>query len=136
MGFGEIQIWLGKLWENCDIVWWKFNRKIEYLSILGNLLLKIEPSEITSISYNKFFPVGGGFEPPNPLGTPLVVWKIANFSENLLRIQKIYRGVESKHWKGKMRTISRTLKKILTYSSAEFWEVVPATSVICIWLFK
>ena len=47
--------------------WWKLYRKIEFLFfLLENLLLKIEPSEITPFFYNNFFGFGGGGVPPSP----------------------------------------------------------------------
>ena len=46
---------------------------MEFFIILENLLLKIEPSEITSFFYNNFFGFGGGGGfPLSPLATPLV----------------------------------------------------------------
>ena len=53
----------GKFWENFEIFRWKFYRKIVFFIFIfyffENLLLKIEPSEITP------FLQGGGF-PPSP----------------------------------------------------------------------
>ena len=49
---------LWKSWENIDNFWWKLYRKIEvyflFIFILEDLLLLIEPSEITPFSYNNF----------------------------------------------------------------------------------
>ena len=50
---------LGNFWEICEIFWWKFNRLIEFLTIFGKLLLKLEPSEITSFFYSNIFHFGG-----------------------------------------------------------------------------
>ena len=56
-----------KFWENFEIFWYKFLRKMEILFFLflffiffDNLLLKIELSEITPFFYNNFFGFGGG----------------------------------------------------------------------------
>ena len=44
---------------------WNFYRKIEFfIFILENLLLKIQPSEITPFFYNNFFFFWGGVPPP------------------------------------------------------------------------
>ena len=70
---------VGKFWENFENFWWKFYRKIEFFIFifLENLLLKIEPSEITPFFFNNFFGFGGGgeFPPPFPLATPLNLMK-------------------------------------------------------------
>ena len=54
-----------------------------FILFFENLLLKIEPSEITPVFYNNFFGFGGGgnFPPFLPLATPLThterrAWKI------------------------------------------------------------
>ena len=64
---------IGKFWENLQNFWWKFYRKIEFLFyffiiyyLFLNLLLKIEPSEITPFFYNNFFGLGGRGFPPSP----------------------------------------------------------------------
>ena len=44
--------------------------KLYFYFYLGNLLLKIDPSEITPFFYNHFF--GWGISPLSPLATPLV----------------------------------------------------------------
>ena len=54
---------VGKVWESFEKFWWKFYRKIDFflfLFILENLLIKIEPSEITPSIYNNFFVFWGG----------------------------------------------------------------------------
>ena len=48
-----------------------------FIFILENLLLKIEPSEITPFFYNDFFLFRGDFH-PSPLATPL--WQRNIFS--------------------------------------------------------
>ena len=61
---------LRKIWK----FWWKYYRKFEFFFIfyLENLLLKIEPSEITPFFYSNFFGFGGGGFPPFlPLATRL-----------------------------------------------------------------
>ena len=66
--------WLGKFWENFENFWWKFNRKIEILSILEKIVAKNRSFGNNIIFYNQFFSGSGevGLNPPNPpCGTPL-----------------------------------------------------------------
>ena len=85
--FGQKTQIVGKFWENFENFWWKFYWKIEFLFyfilFFENLLLKIEPSEITPVFYTSFlvlFPseitpgrsLGGKGEiPPFPPGYAL-----------------------------------------------------------------
>ena len=90
--FGRKTQIVGKSWENFEIFWWKFLRKIEFFIFLENLLLKIELSEITPFFYNIFFGFGGGF-PPSPLATPLIR-QIAGFSWRNIQLGKLLCGQE------------------------------------------
>ena len=58
-----------RIW-NFENFWWKFYRTWNFI-FLKNLLLKIEPSEITAFFNYNFFCFGGF--PPFPLATPLKV---------------------------------------------------------------
>ena len=71
--FGRKTHIVRKFWDNFEIFWWKFYRKIEffifyfyYLFFFENLLLKIELSEITPFFYNNFFRFREGGFPPFP----------------------------------------------------------------------
>ena len=66
--------------------------KLDFNLFLGKLLLKIEPSEITSFFYNNFSGSGWGVEPANPLLTPLFVTKEKRLcASNLLVKLEFYR---------------------------------------------
>ena len=78
--FGRKTLIVGKFWENFEIFWWKFYRKIEFFIyflflffiFFENLLLKIELSEKRQFFYNNFFRFrGGGNFPPFPPGYAL-----------------------------------------------------------------
>ena len=68
-----------KFWEN---FWWKFNRKMNFyfIFILENLLLKIEPSEITPLFYNNFF----GFRGLSPRLRPCILYVAGDFYQGIL----------------------------------------------------
>ena len=57
---------LGKIWENFEDFWWKFNGKIEFLSILGKFVAKNRNFGNNIIFLQKNFPVRGVWTPPNP----------------------------------------------------------------------
>ena len=70
------RVWTKKTncWESLKIL--KFFdknplEKLNFYLFLEMLLLKIEPSEITSFFYNNFFNFGGGTFPAFPLPAPL-----------------------------------------------------------------
>ena len=70
--FGRKTQIVGKFWENFENFRCKFYWKIEFLFFIlffENVLLKIEPSEITPVFYNNFFGFGGGGISPFPLAT-------------------------------------------------------------------
>ena len=70
--FGRKTQIAGRFWENSEIFWWNFYRKIEFFYFyFFNLLLKIEPSVITPFFYNNFFRFRGDF-PPSPPAYALV----------------------------------------------------------------
>ena len=74
--FGRKTKIVGNFWENFDNFWWKFYSKIEFLFLIlffENLLLKIEPSEITPFSTTIFLVSGVRNFPPFPLATPLAL---------------------------------------------------------------
>ena len=80
--FGRKTQIVGKFWENFENFWWKFYRKLHFyfIFILENLLVKIEPSEITPFFYNNFsvwvgeFPLSPWlrlcYRPTAPSGSP------------------------------------------------------------------
>ena len=51
---------VGKFLRKFENFWWKFNRKIDFKLFLEKMLLKIEPSEITSFFYDIFSISEGG----------------------------------------------------------------------------
>ena len=51
--------WLGKFCKSLVKFWWKFNRKIEFLSILGNLVATNRAFGNTIIFLQQFFRFGG-----------------------------------------------------------------------------
>ena len=57
-----------------------------FILFFENLLLKIEPSEITPVFYNIFSVSGGGGFPPSPLATPLGMMYIHRGFENDLQL--------------------------------------------------
>ena len=70
--FGRKTQIVWKFWEHFEIFWWKLYRKIEFFifyfdffMFFENLLLKIEPSEITPFFYN-IFSVSWGVSPLSP----------------------------------------------------------------------
>ena len=73
-----------EFWENFESIWWKLNRKIEFLIFLGKLLLKIEPSEITSFFYNNFFHFGGVGTFPMPPPWRRLCFPFRDFPMNLI----------------------------------------------------
>ena len=53
----------------------KLNFYFIFIFMLENLLLKIEPSEITPFFYHNFFRFGGGDFPSSPCLRPLKSWR-------------------------------------------------------------
>ena len=72
-----------KFWENFENFWWEFYRKLIFIFILENLLLKIEPSEITPFFYN-IFSVSGD----SPWLRPLI-WMYRISRHNVVLCRKI-----------------------------------------------
>ena len=70
----------GIFWENLENFKWKFNWIIDFRLFLEKLMLKIEPSEITTFFHNIFFNFKCGTFPLFPLATPLariqMDWKL------------------------------------------------------------
>ena len=68
-----------KLLGNFEIFYENSIEKFNFIFIFENLLLKIEPSEITPLFYNNFFGFGGGGFPPFPPGSPLPYIRLGHF---------------------------------------------------------
>ena len=66
---------------------------------LENLLLKIEPSEITPFFCNNFFGFGGGRIFPLPPATPLTSWQILKFW-HFLELVPAWRAIYHQFWNG------------------------------------
>ena len=72
--WSKTQFFYGKLSENSWTFWWKFDRKMEFLSIFGRLLLNIDPSEITTLYDNTFSVSVEGWNRPAPYPSYATVW--------------------------------------------------------------
>ena len=69
--FGPKTQIVGKFWENFENFWWTFYCKIEFLILFfENLLVKIEPFEITPVFSNNLFGFSGGISPLSPCQRP------------------------------------------------------------------
>ena len=80
--FNKLCVNISHVWTtitNCQVNYEKILKildensieKLTFKLILEMVMLKIEPSEITSFFYNNFFNFGGGTFPVFPLATPL-----------------------------------------------------------------
>ena len=104
---------LRKLWN----FWWKFYRKIEFFIVIffENLLLKIEPLEITPVFYNNFFGFGGGWRiPPVPWLRPWPVQRLKNqniINESVVQKFLIFSVIFSSH---NLYTMNEYLGSILS----------------------
>ena len=66
--FGRKTQIVGIFWENAEIFWWKFYRKIQifYFNFFRIFVIQNRASEITPFFYNNFFGLGGGIFPFSP----------------------------------------------------------------------
>ena len=66
LAFGrKLQI-VGKFWQKYGNFWWKFNRKIAFLSILGKVVAKNRAFGNNIIFLQQFFSGSGGLNPQPP----------------------------------------------------------------------
>ena len=84
--FGRKTQIVGKCWENFEIFWWKFNRKIAFLIIFGKFVTKNRAFGNNTIFLQQFFGFGG----IPPLATPLEYMYVnscdlINFWYNLIK---------------------------------------------------
>ena len=84
--FGRKTEIVGKFWENFEIFWWKFYRKIEFIIIIfifyffRKFVTKNRAFGNNTIFLQQFFSVSGRGEfPPSPLATPLPVRKVTGY---------------------------------------------------------
>ena len=97
----------GKVWENFENVWWKFNWKIEFLYFLGKFVAKNRNFGNNFIFLPQFFLVLGGVDPPAyATGWMRILILFAGSSRAGIYLEKAGAKVCRKNfWNGKKRVL-------------------------------